>query len=300
MRSYAGLLWAGILLCPGLAQSALEVFTCEPEWASLVQELGGDQVQAHSAVTGLQDVHYIQARPSLIAAVRRADLMVCTGADLEAGWLPVLLRQANNPSVLPGRPGFLAASEQVQMLEIPQALDRAAGDIHPYGNPHIQMDPRNIAQVATALAQRLEELDPGNAQTYRQRHEDFQRRWVQAMASWEASLAPLRGARVVTHHRSWVYLFAWSGLAEAGSLEPKPGVPPSSSYLSELLHGLEGQQVMAIVRSAYQNARASEWLSHRTGIPALVLPHTVGSVEGAGDLFGMFEQLVQRLVAVAE
>jgi len=286
--------------CPLAARAGLEVFACEPEWAALASELGGEQVQVSSAVTGLQDVHYIQARPSLISRVRKADLMVCTGADLEAGWLPVLLRQGNNPKVLPGKPGFLEASSYVEMLEKPQALDRAAGDIHPYGNPHIQMDPRNIALVATGLNRRLQDLDPEHGNYFQARHDAFQARWASAIEAWEQALAPLQGSQLVTHHRSWVYLFAWSGLVEAGSLEPKPGVPPSSSYLSELLNGLRDKKILAIVRSSYQSSRPSDWLSHRLEIPAIVLPHTVGSVEGADDLFGMFGQLVERLQGAAQ
>jgi len=287
-------------LWPVIVRAGLEVFACEPEWAALASELGGDQVQVSSAVTGLQDVHYIQARPSLISRVRKADLMICTGADLEAGWLPVLLRQGNNPRVLPGKSGFLEASSFVDMLEKPQVLDRAAGDIHPYGNPHVQMDPRNIALVAAGLNRRLQELDPGHASYFQQRHDDFQARWANSLATWERELAPFKGSQLVTHHRSWVYLFAWSGLVEAGSLEPKPGVPPSSSYLSELLTSLQGKNILAIVRSSYQSSRPSDWLSHRTDIPAIVLPHTVGSVEGADDLFGVFDQLVARLKEAAQ
>lgn len=280
---------------PGNAQAGLSVFACEPEWAALASAIGGEQVSVVSAITGQQDVHYIQARPSLIAQVRKADLVVCTGADLEAGWLPMLLRQANNRNVLPGQAGFLAASEFVDLLEKPLVLDRAAGDIHPYGNPHIQMDPRNIGRVADALASRLEQLDGANAAVYQARHADFARRWEEAVADWSRRLEPVKGASFVTYHRSWVYLFQWAGLEEVGTLEPKPGIPPSSSYLSELTARLEGQPVAGIVHAAYQNPRASRWLSERTGIPVLLLPHTVGSTESANDLFGMFEHLVSSL-----
>lgn len=280
---------------PGNAQAGLSVFSCEPEWAALAAELGDDRLSIVSATTGQQDVHYIQARPSLIAQVRKADLVICTGADLEAGWLPMLLRQANNPGVLPGQPGFLAASEFVDLLEKPQVLDRAAGDIHPYGNPHIQMDPRNIGRVADELASRLQHLDAANAEAYQSRHADFRRRWDEAVDGWSRRLEPINGARFVTYHRSWVYLFHWAGLEEVGTLEPKPGIPPSSSYLAGLTARLEGQKVSGIVHAAYQSPRASRWLSDRTGIPVLLLPHTVGSTDSSVDLFSMFEQLVSLL-----
>jgi len=287
------------LLAAGAAQADLRVFACEPEWAALAEELGGEHVEATSAITGQQDVHYIQARPSLISGVRRADLVVCTGADLEVGWLPLLLRQGGNPGVQPGRPGYFEAAAFVDMKEVPQKLDRAEGDIHPYGNPHIQLDPHNIARVADALAARLAEVDAENADDYARRHGDFATRWEAAIARWEERAAPLAGKRIVTHHRSWVYLNDWLGLVELGNLESKPGIPPSAAHLATLLDTLEDQDLMAIVHSAYQSPRASEWLAGRTGAPVIVLPHTVGSVAGADDLFAMFEALVERLLAAS-
>ena len=227
-------------------------------------------------------------------------LVICTGADLEASWLPLLLRKANNRDVLPGQPGFLAASEFVTLLEKPQVLDRAAGDIHPFGNPHIQMDPRNIGLVAAELGKRLQVLDSANAEAYAARSADFQGRWNSAVQDWATRLEALQGARLVTYHRSWVYLFTWAGLVEAGTLEPKPGVPPSSSYLSELLATLKGQEILGIVHASYQDSRPSEWLSERTGIPVPSLPHTVGSTPQVTDLFSMFEVLVSTLEGAAK
>ena len=160
------------------AHAAVEVLACEPEWAALATEIGGKLVNAESATTPQQDPHYIQARPSLIAKVRRAQLVVCTGADLEVGWLPLLLRQGGNAAVQPGQPGFLNAADFVELLEKPSSVDRSLGDVHPYGNPHIQTDPRNIAKVAAALADRLAMLDGANAATYKQRYEDFAQRWA--------------------------------------------------------------------------------------------------------------------------
>lgn len=294
------LLMCFLALAPGLANAEVRVFACEPEWASLASELGGDLLLVESATTGMQDPHYIQARPSLIARVRRADLVLCTGADLEAGWLPLLLRQANNGKVQPGQPGFLAAADFVSLLEKPEVLDRAAGDIHPFGNPHIQMDPRNFSLVADELNRRLQALDPANAQIYESRYIDFNARWDAATGEWSARMQRLKGTKFVTYHRSWVYLFAWAGLEEVGTLEPKPGVPPSSSYLSGLLAGLKGQDVRGIVHASYQDSRPSEWLSERTGFQVLMLPHTVGSMPGVTDLHSMFEVLVSTLEKAAK
>lgn len=278
------------------ARAALEVFTCEPEWSALAGELGGDLVNAESATTPQQDPHYIQARPSLIAKVRRAGLVLCTGADLEVGWLPLLLRQAGNASVQPGQPGYMNASDFVDLLDKPASLDRSAGDVHPYGNPHIQTDPRNIGKVAAALVERLAMLDPANAATYRSRHAEFQARWQSALDRWTAAIVPLRGQQVVTHHKGWVYLENWVGLVEVGNLEPKPGLPASAAHLAELLGQLQSKQVAVIIRSIYEDGKASEWLAARTSIPFVVLPHTVGSVPGADDLIGMFDVIVKTLL----
>jgi len=278
------------------AHAALEVLTCEPEWAALAKEIGGDLVNAESATTPQQDPHYIQARPSLIAKVRRAALVFCTGADLEVGWLPLLLRQAGNAAVQPGQPGNMMAADFVELLEKPSSVDRSLGDVHPYGNPHIQADPRNIGKVAAVLADRLAALDPGNAATYRARADDFAARWQAAVERWTAAVAPLKGKEVVTHHKGWVYLENWVGLVEVGNLEPKPGLPPSAAHLAELLEALKGKRVALIIRSVYEDGKASDWLGSRTSIPEVVVPHTVGSVPGADDLFGMFDVVVKTVL----
>jgi len=296
MKNLTILIVALLATVPFSAHAALEILTCEPEWTALATELGGNLVTAESATTPQQDPHYIQARPSLIAKVRRAALVVCTGADLEVGWLPLLLRQAGNAAVQPGQPGFLNAADYVEMLDKPSSVDRSLGDVHPYGNPHIQTDPRNIGKVAAALAERLANLDSANAATYRARYEDFSARWQAAVSRWSAAAEPLKGKQVVTHHKGWAYLESWLGLVEVGNLEPKPGLPPSAAHLAELLDTLKGKQVAAIIRSVYEDGKASEWLGGRTSIPYVVLPHTVGSTPGADDLFGMFDVIVKTLL----
>jgi zinc/manganese transport system substrate-binding protein len=287
------------LMLPLAASAQLRVFACEPEWAALASEIGGDLVDASSATHALQDPHYIEARPSLISQVRKSDLVVCTGAQLEIGWLPMLLSKANNPRVLPGKDGFLEASALVRRLDVPDSVDRAQGDMHPQGNPHIQMNPHNIARVAAALAQRMAALDSANAERYAAGAQAFLARWAEAVATWEERAAPLAGKRVVSHHKSWVYLQEWLGLVDVGTLEPVPGIPPTSSHLSELLGelGTDGSGADFIIRAPFHSAKASEWLQERTGIPALVLPMTVGGSERAQDLFGMFDEIIDSLVA---
>jgi zinc/manganese transport system substrate-binding protein len=295
MRNYISLfLIAGALLCTP-AHASLRIFSCEPEWEAVAKEIGADKVDVTSATTPDQDVHYIQARPSLISQVRRADLVVCTGADLEVGWLPVLLRQGGNPKVQPGQDGFLDASSAVQLLEVPTSVDRSQGDVHPFGNPHLQMDPRNIGKVASALAARMEKLDPADSALFQQRADDFLRRWDVAVEKWTHEGAGLKGMQIITHHKSYVYLEHWLGLEEVGNLEPKPGIEPTTGHLAELLDLVKTKKVKAIIRSSYEDGRASDWLGSRTSIKAYVIPQTVGSVPEAKDLFSWFDVVVARL-----
>ena len=290
------LLLAGLVSQP--ATAALKVLACEPEWAALVQELAGDKVTVTSATTALQDPHHIEARPSLIARARNADLLVCTGSELEVGWMPLLLTQSGNAKIQPGAPGFLEAAPLVTRLEVPKALDRAMGDIHPGGNPHIQLDPRNIARVAEALRDRLIVLDPANAETYKARSTAFLARWREAIQRWETKAAPLKGLAMVVYHKNMAYLNAWLGLREVGSLEPKPGIPPTTSHLAELVKRMQSEPAKVIVYVPYNNPQAAEFLSGRAGIPAVMLPFTVGGSDAAKDLFGLFDDTISRLLAV--
>jgi len=277
--------------------AAVNVFACEPEWAALAQELGGDKVSTVSATTAFQDPHHIEARPSLIARMRGADLVVCSGSELEVGWLPLLLQQSGNGKVQPGSPGYIEASQYVVRLEVPRVLDRSMGDVHPGGNPHIQTDPRNIAKVATVMAERLAQLDGANAATYRSRAESFDKRWKEAMARWEQQAARLKGVPIVEHHKSFTYLINWTGMRETGDLEPKPGIPPTTSHLAELVQQMKQAPAKMIVYSSYDDPKAAQFLSQRTGVPPVMLPFTVGGSDRAKDLFGYFDDVMARLLA---
>jgi len=280
------------------AMADVNVFACEPEWGALTQELAGNKADIFVATNAHQDPHQIQARPSLISKLRRADLAVCTGAQLEIGWMPMLLQQSGNDKVQSGRPGNFQAALQVKMLEVPDSVSRALGDIHPDGNPHIQTDPRNIGVVAKALTARLEQIDPANASYYAAKGADFGKRWDAALARWEQQAKPLQGVRAVVHHDGWVYLFNWLGLVKAGELEPKPGVPPSAGHLAELKQELAGNPAKMVIYAAYQDSRSADWLSAQTGMPAVELPFSVGGTPGANDLFGLYQDTVDRLLKV--
>ena len=290
-------LCALLLLLAFPAHAALRIFACEPEWGALAQELGGNLVEVSVATSALQDPHQIQAKPSLIARARNADLVVCTGAELEIGWLPILLQQSGNAKVQSGQPGNFAAADYVRKLDLPGQLDRAQGDVHAAGNPHIQTDPRNIALVATALGARLQQVDPTHAAQYAKAQADFTQRWQLAMARWAVQAAPLKGVAVASQHKAFVYMYDWLGLKEVAVLEPKPGVEPSASHLQQVLSTLKGAPARMVLYSAYQDPRPSEWLSKNAGIPVVKIPFTVGGTDGAKDLFGLFDDTIARLLA---
>lgn len=289
-----------LLLMSGLARAAdpVQVFACEPEWAALAEEIGGEAVAVFAATHARQDPHYIRARPSLIAALRRADLLVCSGGGLETGWLPVLLQKAGNRAISPGTDGYLLAASVVELRDVPERVDRSQGDVHPEGNPHLHLDPHNIDQVADALAARLQAVDSTRAGYYHNRLEDFRRRWQAAVADWEARGARLQGLPVIVHHQAWHYLIGWLGLREVAALEPRPGIPPTGAHLESLLKTVRSQPVAAILRTPYAPPDAADWLAERTGLPVRVLPYTVGGAEGVDDLFTLFEQTLTQLESV--
>lgn len=286
-----------LLLLSSNVHAALNVFACEPEWAALTQLLAGNQANIYTATGPLQDPHQVQARPSLIAKARSAQLLVCTGAELEVGWMPVVLRESGNSAIQPGSSGHFEAAQYVSMLEVPTRLDRADGDVHAAGNPHIQTDARNFLPIAEALSQRIIQLDPANTAYYQQQLATFNQQWHAAITKWEKQAAPLKSIPIIVQHRGFPYLNNWLGLKQVAELEPKPGMEPSAAYLGQVLSDLQQHPTRMVVRAAYQNERPSEWIAERAHIPAVVLPYTVGGTPQATDLFTMFDDTIQRLLA---
>jgi zinc/manganese transport system substrate-binding protein len=301
MKTVIKLLLAGLGMALGWPSlAAVNVFACEPEWAALAQELGGDKVAVTSATTAMQDPHRVEARPSLISRIRSADLVICSGSELEVGWLPLLFTQGGNDRIQPGSPGYIEASQYVVRLEIPKVVDRALGDIHPSGNPHVHLDPRNIPKVGEVITGRLSEIDHANAETYRARAEDFNKRWQQAIEKWRQQAQPLKGLPIVVYHKDMSYFINWSGMREVGSLEPKPGIPPTPTHLAELVERMKRTPAKAVVYSPYNNPGAAQFLSQRANIPVVPLPFTVGGTPKAKDLFGLFDDTIERLLAVSK
>lgn len=288
-----------LVLALPLTQHALahRIVACEPEWAALAKELGGEMVSVQSATTGLQDPHHVEARPSLIAMFRNADLVICTGMGVEQAWLPILRTTAGNPKIQQDQLGYFEAGNYVKKLDVPTSLDRAQGDVHPSGNHHIQNDPHNILLIADALTKRLIQINSANAAKYQALHQSFTSRWKEAIKRWEHEAAPLKGIGIVEHHKAWTYLCHWLGMREVATLEPKPGIEPSTAHLQEVLAILRREPASAIVPAPYHDLRAANWLSERTHVPVVVLPTTIGGTEQAKDLFGLFDDTIRRLLA---
>ena len=288
-----------LTLWSGSAFANLKIFACEPEWGALAKEIAGSKAGIYVATGPDQDAHYIRARPSLIAKIRRANLVFCTGASLEAGWLPLLLQRGAQAAVQPGKPGNIMAADFVNTIEKPLVLDRSLGDIHPEGNPHVHLDPRNIIILAKILSKRLSIIDPSNSAYYQKRTNSFVKGWDKLIIGWNKRLNRLKGQRVAVHHRSWSYLLSWSGLREAAMLEEKPGIPPSARHLNNVLKGVKADRTMAILRTSFDDPQPSQWLMKKTGIPAIVLPFSVSREPVEGNLARLFNNILKKLENIA-
>ncbi|WP_428848308.1 metal ABC transporter solute-binding protein, Zn/Mn family [Shewanella olleyana] len=279
------------------ANAQLNVFACEPEYAALAQEIA-PEAKIYSATSALQDPHLVQARPSLIAKMRQADLVVCAGADLEIGWLPMLQMKASNNKVRSTDKGLFYAAEHIETLDQLEQVDRSMGDVHAKGNPHLHFDPRKLLKVASALSEKMTALDPEGAAGYQAQLADFSERWQQAIPKWEEQAAGLKGKKVIAYHSSFRYLFNWLSIEQVADLEPKPGIPPSSSHLAKLVSRSQEGDVMAILVTSYQDERGANWLGERTELPVLVLPMSVGGNSDSKDLFSLYDSVLTLLTNV--
>jgi len=289
MRTLKYLLAITLLTMSSASMAGLNIFTCEPEWAALAREIGTDRVNVSTAISADQDPHKVQARPSLISAVRNADLVFCTGAELEVGWLPVLLSRSANPRIQKVT-GVLYAADLVPLLEKPATLDRSHGDIHAAGNPHMHLDPRRIIPVAEQLAARLAELDAEGAALYQGNLSDFLNRWSAAIDDWESRAAGLRGAKVVVHHRSFSYLLDWLGMTAVAEMEPKPGLPPTPGHLSDILKQAQEHEAKMVLYTSFNGDQGARWLTERSAACAVLLPYS-----HEDSLFMLFDELVNTL-----
>ena len=274
------------------ASDQINIFACEPEWKSLAEEIGGDKVKAITATHAKQDPHHIRARPSLIAKIRRADLIFCSGAGLEVGWMPILLQKANS-KVQPGKLGYLVASNYTPVIDIPEKVDRSHGDVHPEGNPHVHLNPNNILLVAKELNKRLAVIDSINKNYYQENYNNFINKWNKSILLWEKNIESFEGKRIIIHHKSFDYLFHWMKLDEVASLEVKPGIPPTASHLKNILRDINNNPADIIVLSPYDPSEGALWLSKQTKIPVVTLPYTIGGNEESINLFALFDSSIK-------
>ncbi|MGB0893204.1 MAG: metal ABC transporter solute-binding protein, Zn/Mn family [Parashewanella sp.] len=297
MRINSKIIALGFTLFAGIlpAKAALNIFACEPEYASLVKEIA-PAAKVYSATTALQDPHLVQARPSLIAKMRRADLAICAGADLEIGWLPMLQMKSANSKVRNTETGLFFAADQIETLDKLERVDRSMGDVHAKGNPHVHLDPMRLLTIAQKLTQRLVSIDSSNASVYRNNFTKFKSRWLTAMEQWQQQAKPLKGKNVIAYHTSFRYLFQWIGMHQVGDLEPKPGLPPTTGHLVKLLNLAKKEQISAVVVASYQDTRGGEWLASRSSIPMIVLPISVGGNDMSNDLFSLYQSIIDQLI----
>ena len=295
MKILTAVISISLLLLHSPAFAVINVFACEPEWKSLIETLGGKHVETYSATTAFQDPHHIEARPSLIAKARQADLLVCTGAELEIGWLPLLLRQSGNARIQKGEPGYFLAASHVERIGVPTNLDRSQGDVHASGNPHVHWDPKGIMTIAQALTERLQVIDSENSADYQQLFDIFNRSWNESIERWELTAEKLKGKKVVVYHKSWNYLLNWLEIEVIGDLEPKPGIPPTSSHLANLLRKVRSEKPAYILITNYQDDKGARWLGDKTHVPVLKLPFTVGGNSEAQDLISLYNEVITAL-----
>jgi zinc/manganese transport system substrate-binding protein len=283
-----------LLSAPALAAAKPRVVTTTEGLAALAREVAGDRAAVESLSRGVQDPHFVDANPMLAVKLRGADLLVDVGLDLEAGWLPPLVAQSRNARILPGGKGRLAAASAVDVLDAPAGpVDRSQGDLHPGGNPHFLADPRRAAKVAAAIADRLAALDPGEAAGYRAGAEAFRSRMDAGLARWRAALEPARGKKILTHHRTLTYFLDWTGLASAGELEPRPGVPPPPAYLADLVAVARREHVGAVVVENHYPTRSAETVAALCGAKVVQIPGDVGGEPAVTT----YERYVDVLVA---
>ena len=276
------------------AFAQLNIFACEPEYAALAKELAPD-ARIYSATTAMQDPHQVQARPSLIAKMRQADLAICAGAELEVGWLPMLQMKAANAQVRNTDLGLFFAAEQVKTLDQMSNVDRSMGDVHSQGNPHLHFSPQRMLAIAKALTEKLIQLDSENSQHYQQQFESFSHRWQTATLKWQKIASSLKGMKVIAYHSSFRYLFDFAGIEQVADLEPKPGLPPTSGHLAGLLKQAKKDDVTAIVIASYQDQRGANWLAEKSNLPVMILPLSVGGNEQSSDLFSLFDNVLNLL-----
>jgi ABC-type Zn uptake system ZnuABC Zn-binding protein ZnuA len=280
------------------AAAAVQVVTTTADLEALAREIGGDRVTVTGLAKGYQDPHFVDPKPSFILAVSRADLLIVVGRELEIGWLPPLINSSRNAKIRPGSPGYLDASLNVKILEIPTGqITRAMGDVHPSGNPHYWLEPDNGRRIAQAIRDKLSELAPADRAYFAQRYTDFDSRLTEAQKRWNSTMAPFKGTKIVTYHRSWPNFTEYFGLDVMGYVEPKPGVPPSPTHTLELIGEMKRQGAKLIIVEPYFDLKTAQSIATQVGAKVLVLAPSVGGVKEATDYIKLFDYDINLLAS---
>lgn len=278
------------------AFAALNVVVSYPYIKDITEKIGGNRVSVTAFGRGDIDPHYIVPRPSFISKARNADLLIINGAQLEIGWMPPVINQANNTKIVPGEKGFLDLSSRVRLMEIPASVSRSMGDVHPQGNPHFILDPENVPLVAFAITESLATLDPSGSDYYRKNSEIFIARWKNSTRIWSEKMKPLKGSRVIQYHKLYDYFLYRYGFESAGTLELLPGIPPSSRHIEETIGVIKrDSRIKFIMQDVYHPKDTARYVSGKTGVKAVVIPNDVGSVYEAKDIFSLFDEIVRRM-----
>lgn len=297
MTRIYGLFISLLIFLAAPASAALKVVTSTTDLADIAGSIGGAYVNAESITLGPQDPHYVQAKPSYMVKLSRADLLVSVGLELEVGWLPSLIQGARNPAILPGRPGFLEAASAITPIEVPSgAVDRSQGDIHPLGNPHFWLDPENGKKIAARLAGKLGELDAEHKQVFNDNLKRFDGRIGAALKRWQAALAPFKGDKVVSYHRTFNYLLKRFGLRSIGYVEERPGIPPGPSHAAELIRLMRAEGVKVLLHEQYFDRKTSDLIASKASAEVVVLPTSVGGVPTAKNYEALIDHIVQSMV----
>jgi zinc/manganese transport system substrate-binding protein len=284
------------ILVVGL-QAKLRVVTSYNYISDIVKQVGGDTVSIYALAKGSHDPHFITPKPSFIAKLRKADLLIINGAQLEIGWLPPVMRRANNPDIIPGSKGFLSLVDYVDPIDVHENVSRSSGDVHPEGNPHIQLDPYHIPIFAKAVTDKLCQLDEGNCEAYKKNLASFNEKWQQKLTQWDAALSQLKGVKLVEYHKVYDYLFHRYQMNMVGTLEPLPGIPPSSRHIAETIKMMNENQVGLILQDVYHSSKTARYVAGKTAAKVVIIPHDVGALKEVTDIFSLFDELVGRLTA---
>ncbi len=286
---------SGLLFFTSAVEAKLKVVATYNYIADLVKKIGGDEVKVIALAKGYKDPHFVTPRPSFIAKMRQADLLIMNGGQLEIGWLPPIIRKANNPKINTGSKGLLDLFGFIEACDVPAEVSRAQGDVHPDGNPHYHLNPENILKISEAIKDKLIEADSLHADVYKVKFEKFASEWKVKMAEWKKELEPFKGKNVVQYHKNFCYFLYWAEINKLGTLEPVPGIPPTTRHILEMIDIIKNKGAEFIIHDVYHMKKPSRFVSNKTGVKLVILPHDIGAVNEATDIFSLFEEIVGRL-----